>query len=106
MIEIVLSSQGEEHRLTMTGHADYCPGNDIVCAGASAIAYALLGYLHNAGEHLGEMVEERVLPGDLRVDCLGDEMVGECYKMALIGFLQLEAAYPDYVDVAHDCEWL
>ncbi len=90
----------------MTGHADYCPGNDIVCAGASAIAYALLGYLHNAGEHLGEMVEERVLPGDLRVDCLGDEMVGECYKMALIGFLQLEAAYPDYVSVAHDCEWL
>lgn len=104
MIEIFLSSQGEEHRLEMTGHADYNPGNDVVCAGASAIAYTLLGYLHNAEGHLLEMQEETVESGNLLVRCLGDEMVAEAHKMALIGFLQLAERYPEHVSVRAECE--
>ena len=38
------------HRLHITGHAGYAPrGQDIVCAGISALAYGLLEYLRQAG---------------------------------------------------------
>lgn len=88
----------------MRGHAQYNPGCDIVCAGASAIAYALAGYLHNCGGHLLGWREERLDSGDLSLQCAGDEMVGEAYRMALIGLLQLEAAYPEHVRVKADLE--
>ena len=104
MIQIFVRSQGDEHLLEMTGHAEHNPGNDVVCAGASAIAYTLLGYLHNAGEHLEELGNVRVESGDLLVRCRGDEFVAETYKMALIGFLQLAERYPEYVSVRSECE--
>lgn len=88
----------------MEGHAGYNPGNDVVCAGASAIAYALAGYLHNCGGHLWTIVREKLDSGDLELCCTGDEMVGEVYRMALIGLLQLEAAYPGHVRVEADLE--
>ena len=35
-----------ENRMTLRGHADYAPrGEDIVCAAASALVFALIGAL-------------------------------------------------------------
>lgn len=41
---------GDYIEITVKGHADYNPGNDIVCAGISTLAYALLNYLSDASE--------------------------------------------------------
>ena len=39
--------------VSVKGHADYNPGNDIVCAGISTLSYTLLNYLRQAEkEHL------------------------------------------------------
>lgn len=45
MTEIHYQQNGEKVRISIVGHAAFNPGNDIVCAGVSAITFQLLGVL-------------------------------------------------------------
>ena len=45
MTEIHYQQTGEKVRISIVGHAAFNPGNDIVCAGVSAITFQLLGVL-------------------------------------------------------------
>lgn len=99
MIRVIVEARGRAHCLEMRGHAGFNPGNDIVCAGASAIAYALAGYLHNCGEHLDAMGRENLESGDLYLCCQGDACVAAAYEMAAIGLAQLAQRYPGHVTV-------
>jgi len=58
-----------ENRVTLRGHADYAPrGEDIVCAAASALVFALIGALEEK-EQLRELV---IKPGLVTVAAEGD----------------------------------
>lgn len=58
-----------ENRVTLRGHAGYAPpGEDIVCAAASALVFALIGALEEKGL-LRELV---VRPGFVTVAAEGD----------------------------------
>lgn len=97
MIRINYCREGDRHRLTVDGHAGYAPaGSDIICAGASAISFALLGYLQQCDT---EMTECDVRPGSLTVDCRGGERVAGAFDMALCGWLNIAANYPHHVKV-------
>lgn len=102
MIHITARSGADGYALWMRGHADYHPGNDIVCAGASAIVCALAGYLHNAQGHLYELLEERLEHGDACIRFRGDAAAGEAFKMALVGLLQLQESYPEHLSIRMD----
>lgn len=94
MIRIDYKREGKHHTLTVQGHAGYdANGKDIVCAGVSAISYALLGYLHNAGCVVADAKTES---GDLGIACWGGN---EAFDMAMIGYLQIAKKYPQCVDV-------
>lgn len=45
MIRVTVGSAGGVHRLVVEGHAGYNPGNDIVCAGVSAIVHTLAEWM-------------------------------------------------------------
>lgn len=45
MTEIHYQQHAEKVRISVVGHAAFNPGNDIVCAGVSAIMYQLLAVL-------------------------------------------------------------
>lgn len=97
MIRVNYCREGDRHRLTVDGHAGYAPaGSDIICAGASAISFALLGYLQQCD---AEMTECDVSAGSLTVDCRGGERVAGAFDMALCGWLNIAANYPHHVDV-------
>ena len=97
MIRVNYDRTGNRHRLSVKGHAGYVAhGDDIVCAGVSGIAYALLGYLHHAG---CDIEEARADSGDLLIDCAGDDLIAGAFDMAMVGFLQIHRKYPQYVDV-------
>ena len=99
MIQVKASSDGGRYRFRMEGHAEYNPGNDIVCAGASAIAYSLLGYLHNAPEHI-EVVEELIEESGLvSIRLQGDETLSHAFDMAVIGLMQIAVKYPENISV-------
>lgn len=83
----------------MTGHADYAVrGDDIVCAGASAVVFALLGWLQNNSEDL-EYIESDVHSGKVRLSCEGGERTAAVFEMTALGLLQLADAYEDHVEI-------
>lgn len=88
MIEIRYAAENGRHRLHIYGHAGYGEyGADIVCAGVSAITFALLGYLE-----LGQ-------PAAAEVDITAhdDETVRAAFAMAVCGYRQIADQYPDHV---------
>lgn len=104
MIRALIHTNGNHPYLEMTGHAEYNPGNDVVCAGASSIVYTLAGYLSCAG-HEPELMQ--LEPGSARIsiDISKSEhrvAIKTAFDMAAIGLLQLEKTYPSHVQVMAD----
>lgn len=88
---------------TMEGHAEFAaPGQpDIVCAACSAIGYALLGALENMeGPVRGLQSWEK--EGMLHIRCGADRAAQACFRMAVIGLMQVAAQYPACVRVTAD----
>jgi uncharacterized protein YsxB (DUF464 family) len=97
MIRVNYLRKDDTHKLSVQGHAGWSQhGNDIVCAGVSAISFALLGYLHNAG---CDIAEAQADSGNLLIECSGDKLVAGAFDMAMVGYLQIAKKYPQHVDV-------
>lgn len=85
-----------KYEMSIYGHAGYAEaGKDIVCAGVSAIGYALLGFLRNTDCKGLRVITDS---GNLAVSCKGGERVSAAFEMAYIGLLQIAQKYPQYVD--------
>ena len=93
------------HTLSVVGHAGYSgEGNDIVCAGVSAIVYALLGFLHNQPDK-EKRLTGRVESGETVIFWQGDDQASSsAFRMAEIGLLQIAQKYPEYVKFDDDTE--
>lgn len=106
MIHVIFSRNKElsEYSLSMNGHAGYSDmGSDIVCASASTLAYTLWGFLENSPTVTELDTVER--SGEMEISCIGDrKLVKTAFRMAMLGFLQLEKAYPQCVSV-DTSEW-
>jgi len=100
MVHIEVCAEGERCTLRMSGHADYNPGNDIVCAGCSAVVYALAGYVTNAiRERYVEVYDWRLESGDALLDFNGDGGTRAAFEMAVIGLAQIAQQYPGHVSI-------
>lgn len=100
MISIKASHKGARCRLSIRGHAGYHPGCDIVCAGVSAIAFALLGWLSNNPESITETRRSQWSEGSVELDILGDKGLRTAFQMAVIGLWQIAGQYPDNVQIS------
>ena len=97
MIEVFSHRCGGKYRVYVKGHANYAPGNDIVCAGVSALVGALVGYAKEnaACRHLRCNVQ----PGEVFLSCRGG--LGAGFDMILGGLAAIAASYPEHVRVKH-----
>ena len=69
MIRIRCQRRRGGHRLEIVGHAQHGPaGQDIVCAGVSAISWALLGYLDGRGLLEDAWADKGAMGLDIRGD--------------------------------------
>ena len=99
MIVIDYRVGDRDHELTIKGHADYADnGNDIVCAGVSAIAFTLLGFLENHRDDIESIGAQRT-SGDLHIECIGGDKVSLAFDMAIIGLQQIAMKYAKHVKV-------
>ena len=99
MIMARYDRDGETHTLSVNGHAGYAEkGQDIVCAGVSAIVYALLGWLENNSED-ADFVSIDENNGEVVISCEGDDNVASVFYMAAIGIENIMNTYPDHVDI-------
>ena len=99
MIQIKIGFGGGKFMLEALGHAGYAEENDIVCAGVSAISYALYGFLLNSKEHVEKWYDVEDQVGKMRLLVKGDAYLIPAFHMAAIGFLQIEKEYPENVKV-------
>ena len=77
------------------GHANMAPsGQDVVCAGVSALVGAIIGTLK------GQMLEK----SDGVIDCILDDspMLYGCIAMLYAGLVNVEEQYPNHVKVVID----
>lgn len=100
MIQAEIRLKGSEFSFELQGHADFDPGNDIVCSGVSAIAYALLGYIENNQDLITDIYENDSCSGFVSVKLSGDAAMTPAFEMAAIGLMQIAKEYPDNVKVS------
>lgn len=99
MIIAKYDRDGETHTLSVNGHAGYADkGQDIVCAGVSAIVYALLGWLENNSE-CATFVSIDDNNGEVVISCEGGDDVSAVFYMAAIGIENIMNTYPAHVDI-------
>lgn len=97
MIHIRYKIDKDECILRVNGHAEYAPkGQDIVCAGVSALCMALYRAVAVSDTIVQCMTDDGVL--DLRATEQGSD-VRAMYAMAVLGFNEIAAQYPDFVQV-------
>ena len=99
MVMVVVERRGDLRSLSMEGHAGYNQGNDIVCAGCSALAYALMGWIANASEHIEDIDELFEDSGCVRIRAQGDGYYGSAFDLTVIGLMQIAKMYPENVRV-------
>ena len=90
--------------VSVKGHADYSPGNDIVCAGISTLSYTLLNYIRQAEkEHLVSDYSYTEEPGDIhmefKVQWLFGREIGTAIDVFRTGMERLESQYPENIRV-------
>jgi uncharacterized protein YsxB (DUF464 family) len=97
MIQADIRIDGNEFSFELQGHAEFNPGNDIVCAGVSAIAYALLGYLENNQDRITDFYENDICSGFICIRLSGADALTPAFEMAAIGIMQIANQYPENV---------
>lgn len=95
MIEISVRSDD----LTVTGHAGYAPaGQDIICAGVTALVLSLEASLESLTE---DKIESSISPGRVEIHYKNPS---EAAKLLIdsffLGICKIAREYPEYVGIA------
>ena len=91
MVEVRFEAQEDARLLTLRGHAT---GSPAVCAAASAMVYALAGWLRH---YRPAEAQVSLKSGDSWLLCRGDDTVDTAFQIALTGLAQLGFSYPNYL---------
>mgnify|MGYP000991510939 FL=1 len=95
----VTVADGEIKSLAMTGHANFSPGDDIVCAACSALVFALLAYMESEPAHILEVRELFVQKGEVRLKAKGDDAFAAAFETATLGLKKIAKKYPKHVQL-------
>lgn len=99
MIEIEAYTAWDTYHVRANGHANYAPeGQDVVCAGVSAILDSLAVYVHNTFHANG--VEDSRESGRYSLSWTGDDASGQVYKAAMLGLMCIANQFPEHVRVS------
>ena len=109
MIRAYTEERDGRYTFCVVGHAGYAtPGEDIVCAAASAITYTLAALMDEMTDHeLIAMVDQKLEPGNTVLSAEVTEEARKRFEEATrffeIGFLMLSEAYPSYICYSGQC---
>lgn len=99
MITARYTAEGNTHTLTVKGHANYAEyGKDIVCAGASSLVQALMGWLEYNESKLEEVSVDEYR-GKHIISATGGDDVAAVFYMTSIGLEQIAQEYPDHIQI-------
>lgn len=102
MIRVYYNRGEGRHELTVNGHAGYAEyGKDIVCAGVSAIVFALLGWMEHNEEEIDDLEDMIAEDGQVYIACTGNDKLETAFQVAVLGLIQIARAHPDHVDIEY-----
>lgn len=93
MIRVEVAAVRDGLQMTVKDHAT---GSPLVCAGASAIVWALAGWLKN---HPPAQAVLNLRAGDAFLQCTRTAETQAAFELATVGLEQLEKTYPELVKV-------
>lgn len=97
MTTVEATKQHGHYRIEIDNHAD----SKIVCAGVSAIVFALAGAVSNNPAVLTHY--ERFEPGHAVIDYLSDDPLGEeDMRMCVIGLKQIQLSHPEEITITEN----
>jgi uncharacterized protein YsxB (DUF464 family) len=102
MTQIRYTEHGDRIRISVHGHAQYNPGNDVVCAGISTITCQLINYV-GALEENGVVSDTILDEADGHIILCFKVSPGEmegwhtAWKVISTGYESLASEYPDHV---------
>ena len=94
MTRVTINKGEGRYLICCEGHAT---GSVKVCAAVSTLMYTLLGYLKNAGDITVE--SEELADGYAEVEFSGSESARVVFELISIGFMQLERAHPNFIQI-------
>ncbi|GEM_PF-421999 len=103
MITVSIEEKQDGRSLTIKGHAGFFPGNDIVCAGVSALVNTLgLRVRKEAGSGALAGFYVRLNSGDSTVWYCGENRIlNEIFQTIADGLQGIAENYPDYIKIFH-----
>jgi uncharacterized protein YsxB (DUF464 family) len=106
MVNVSIERGTDRAHVLMEGHADFNPGNDIVCSAISALGYSLLGLLKNYAEETPGCINLEFTEENGLIDCKVTQIhfshinrLNTALDMLFIGLKQIELQYPDSIKV-------
>ena len=88
--------------MDLQGHAGYNSGNDVVCAGISALAFALVGTLKSIKDISFRRLQYKdgvTVEIEPFVDATEQLVVDAVFMTILIGLKQIQKQYPENIQV-------
>ena len=93
MVTIMYAEKNKNFSLKLDGHAGFNPGNDIVCAGVSAITETLISLMEDFEEI--SILEES---GHVEIEGKLNNEIEKYLHFAITGYQGISMTYPDNVD--------
>ena len=101
----ILRERSDKTVIDIKGHAGFNPGNDIVCAGVSTLAYTLINLIQTMSERR-ELKEILIKDssGDIHIETVHEDE--QCSKwddvveFFITGIAMLEEHYPKHVNLS------
>lgn len=94
MTSVMMKHIGGKYTLVVSGHADYNPGNDIVCAACSVLAETL----NMALDQFNESYQSSIKSGFALIES-SSKTAKPYFEMAYVGYKALAESYPDHVQI-------
>lgn len=94
MTQVTIQYSKSRAIVDLIGHAEFNPGNDIVCASVSTLAYAL----YNTLMHDGALIV--IKDGSMHMEFPYTEALEYHLKMFTVGIDMIQERYPDNVRLA------
>lgn len=101
----IFREKSDKTVIDIKGHAGFNPGNDIVCAGVSTLAYALINLIQTMSERR-ELKEILIKDssGDIHIEAVHDNdqdsKWDDVMEFFITGIAMLEEHYPKHVNLS------
>jgi uncharacterized protein YsxB (DUF464 family) len=106
MVNVEIHNKGSEAHISITGHAEYNPGNDIVCSAISGLGYAFLGAVQNYQISNPKLFDLKYNANSGEIECSIKNIIPHAkvvlnayISMLTVGLQQIELQYPDNINV-------